>query len=188
MEHALNRARIAIDRKLVEDGFVICALEGGAATGKSTLAGQLTGIYGAPVIAMDDFFLPPALRTPERYAQIGGNIDSERFDREAAAFLRVRQPFSYSVYDCHHDRMAGEKRVPAAPVIIVEGVYSLHPRYRDVYNLRLFLRASHETQDARLRARGEWLYRRFQEVWLPLEKAYFDSENWTVLCDAFIET
>ena len=188
MNTAFEQARAVIDRKLLEAGFVVCALEGGAATGKSTLAGQLSAWYQAPVIAMDDFFLPPALRTPERYAQTGGNIDDERFDREVAAPLRARTPFSYAVYDCHQDCMAGEKRIPAAPVILVEGVYSLHPRFRDVYNLRLFLRTSPEIQDARLRQRGDWLYRRFQELWLPLERAYFASEDWGALCDAVIET
>ena len=185
---ALDTARALIDRKLKDDGYVIAALEGGAATGKTTLAAELAEMYQAPVIAMDDFFLPPAMRTPGRFALPGGNIDSERFDAQVAEPLRKRRAFAYPVYDCHADRMNGEKHVPVCPVILVEGVYSLHPLYRDVYNLRLFLRASPETRDARLRTRGDWLYRRFQEVWLPLEDAYFASEDWKTICDAMIDT
>ena len=42
--------------------------------------------------------------------------------------------------------------------------------------------------DARLRARGEDMYRRFQSIWLPLERAYFSAEDWEALCDEVIET
>ena len=185
---ALEQAKSIIDQKLAADGRVVCALEGGAATGKSTLAAQLSALYQAPVIAMDDFFLPPALRTEHRLAEVGGNIDYERFNREVADPLRAGRAFSYSVYNCHREEITGQKLIPLCPLVLVEGVYSLHPLYRDAYTLRLFLHTSPQTQDARLRARGDWLYERFQTVWLPLEKAYFASENWPELCDAVIET
>ncbi len=187
-ESAFFQACRLIDRRLKEQERVAVALEGGAASGKTTLAAQLSAHYGAPVIAMDDFFLPPALRTPERYSLPGGNIDFERFNAQVAAPLREGRAFSYPVYDCHADRMAGEKRVPLCPLVLVEGVYSLHPAYRDIYGLRLFLRTAPETQDARLRARGEEMYRRFQALWLPLEKRYFDAEDWPRVCDAVLET
>ena len=181
------RALSLIRAALARDGFVIAAIDGGAASCKTTLAAQLSRALDAPVIAMDDFFLPPALRTRDRLAEIGGNIDYDRFDRSVAAFLRRREAFSYAVYDCHQDRMDGEKRVPRAPVILVEGVYSLHPRYRDAYTLRLLLRVPPAVQDQRLRARGGWLYQRFQAEWLPMEEKYFASENWDEICDAILD-
>ena len=188
MSGAFSRARALILAGMKEKCPLIVALEGGAATGKSTLAGELAREFSAPVIAMDDFFLPPALRTAERLSQPGGNIDAERFQKEVAAPLRAGVPFSYSVYDCHADRISGEKPVPRAPVILVEGVYSLHPDYQDIYGLRLFLRTSPEEQDARLRARGDWLYEKFQRIWLPLEKEYFSALHPEKICDAVLDT
>ena len=67
----------AIDR--MTGAFVTVAIEGSSATGKSTLAALLSRIYNCNVFHMDDFFLQPHQRTPERFAQPGGNVDYERF-------------------------------------------------------------------------------------------------------------
>lgn len=67
-----------LDKRL-EKGTVKAAIEGGSASGKTTLSEILTAIYGCTVFHMDDFFLQPQQRTPERYAEAGGNIDRERF-------------------------------------------------------------------------------------------------------------
>lgn len=167
---------------------LIVALEGGAASGKTTLARQLAAYFDAPVISMDDFFLPPALRTPQRLREIGGNIHYERFQRQVAGPIRAGEAILYDLYDCREDRLAGTLRIEKSPLLLIEGVYSLHPMYRDIYDFRLFLRADPKTQDARLLARGPWAYRQFQDTWLPLEKAYFDSTDWEALCDAILDT
>ena len=58
---------------------VILALDGPCASGKTTLAGEMGRKFGWSVVHMDDFFLRPEQRTPERYALPGGNVDHERF-------------------------------------------------------------------------------------------------------------
>ncbi|MBQ8758231.1 MAG: hypothetical protein IJZ20_00890, partial [Clostridia bacterium] len=60
-------------------GNVRLAVEGGSASGKSTLGALLESVYDCTVFHMDDFFLRPEQRTPERFAEIGGNVDRERF-------------------------------------------------------------------------------------------------------------
>ena len=52
----------------------LAAIDGRCGSGKSTLAGLAAHRLGCPLFHMDDFFLPPALRTPERYAAPGGNV------------------------------------------------------------------------------------------------------------------
>ena len=49
-------------------GTVLVAIEGRCASGKSTLAAQLSEHYNCPLIHMDEFFLRPEQRTPSRYA------------------------------------------------------------------------------------------------------------------------
>ena len=55
-------------RALAESGAcpVVIAVDGMAASGKTTLAGLLAQRLDAAVVHMDDFFLPQGFRTPER--------------------------------------------------------------------------------------------------------------------------
>ena len=186
--NVFDRAAAAIDRALDGEKQVILALEGGAASGKTTLAEQLSRHYDAPVIHMDEFFLPPEMRTKERLSQPGGNIHSERFNAQVAAPLRRGEAFSYEIFDCSEGKITGEKRIEKCPLILVEGVYSLHPLYRDIYTLRFFLQTEKETQNARLKERGEWLYQKFQSAWLPMERVYFQHFQIVNCCDLVLET
>lgn len=188
MNHALEQAKMLIEEKIALGAPVIVALEGGAATGKSTLAAQLSRHFSAPVISMDEFFLPPDLRTEERFCEAGGNIHYERFEEEVAAPIRAGEAFSYRVFDCSRMDYGEMRRMEKCPLLLIEGVYCLHPRYRDIYTLKIFLQTTAETQDQRLKARGEWLYERFQKDWLPMEKLYFDAFHPEQSCDAVLRT
>lgn len=188
MTDTFSAAKARIAAELAKGKPVIVALEGGAATGKSTLGEQLAEYFQAPLIPMDDFFLPLSLRTEERFAQPGGNIHYERFDEQVARSIRKNEKINYQVFDCSVGDFSGEREIFPCQLLIVEGVYSLHPAYRDIYSLCFFLKTAPETQDRRLRARGEWLYERFQSLWLPLEKAYFEAENPERICDLILET
>ena len=60
----------------------ILAIDGRCASGKTTLANELSQSLNCNIVHMDDFYLPFALRTPERMAQPGGNIEFERLKNE----------------------------------------------------------------------------------------------------------
>ena len=60
-------------------GRLAVALDGCCASGKTTLARRLARELEADVVPMDDFFLPPKLRMPDRLSQPGGNVHYERF-------------------------------------------------------------------------------------------------------------
>ena len=64
-----------IDCLTAEKDRVLVAIEGGSASGKTTLGELLQNVYGCPVFHMDDFFLRPEQRTEARFAQPGGNVD-----------------------------------------------------------------------------------------------------------------
>ena len=59
----------------------IVAIDGCCASGKSTLGARLSETLGCPLFHLDDFFLRPEQRTPERFAEPGGNVE-ERYCRE----------------------------------------------------------------------------------------------------------
>ena len=56
----------------------VVAIDGRCGSGKTSLAALIAALFPCNVFHMDDFFLPPALRTPERLSQPGGNVDRER--------------------------------------------------------------------------------------------------------------
>ena len=100
MEQRLEYVKQQIDHLLAQKDFVTVAIDGQCTSGKTTLAAQLAAIYDCNVFHMDDFFLRPEQRTAARFAEVGGNVDYERFYREVLLPLQERQPFSYRPFDC----------------------------------------------------------------------------------------
>lgn len=71
-----------LDGRLAQGRRTTLAIDGPCGSGKTTLAALLAQLYDCPVFHADDFFLRPEQRTPERFAQPGGNLDRERLREE----------------------------------------------------------------------------------------------------------
>ena len=165
----------AVRRELETHGHLALAIDGDAAAGKTTLAARLCELFPAACVHMDDFFLPPELRTPERLAEPGGNVHRERFAGEVLSHLGGGA-FSYRRFDCSQMHLAGAVEVPDAPLLIVEGSYSMLPQFRDSYGLSVFLATDLDTQLRRIAARGGAdKLEAFRTRWIPMEKAYHDA-------------
>ena len=155
---------------------MLIAIDGCCASGKSTMAAQLAEVLAAPVVTLDDFFTPHAEKTPERLAQPGGNADIARFRKEFLDPYVNTGHAVYRPYDCHEDAFGAPVEVKDAPVVIVEGSYSLHPDTGRPYDLQVFLRVAESTQHERiLRRNGEAMLQRFISTWIPLEERYFTA-------------
>lgn len=171
------------------DSTVLVAIEGRCASGKSTLADQLSAHYACPVIHMDEFFLRPEQRTQERYATPGENIDHERFLEEVLLPIRRGQRVSYRPYSCQTQQLTDPILLPTSPIYIVEGSYSCHPALRQHYDLRLFLSVEPEEQMRRIAERNGPAYAEvFRERWIPLEEAYFAACGAEACCDSIYHT
>ncbi len=154
----------------------VLAIDGRAASGKSTLAALLEELPGAGVVHMDDFFLPQEKRTPERLAEPGGNVDYERFACEVLPRLRSPEAFSYRRFDCSRMELGGERQVPAGRLRIVEGAYSCHPYFGAYADLRVFSDIAPEEQRARIALRdGERALANFTGRWIPMEERYLQA-------------
>ncbi len=167
---------------------LIVALDGRCASGKTTLAGELSrrSVWG--VVHMDDFFLRPAQRTPQRYAAPGENVDHERFLEEVLLPLDRGELRSYRPFDCHTLDFGPPVPVASAPVTVVEGAYACHPALWDFYGLRVFLTVEGEEQLRRVEARnGEKALAAFRDRWIPLEEAYIAAQKLEERCDCVIE-
>ena len=175
MEKILETAKHQINMLLEEKNFVIVAIDGKCTSGKTTLASQLAEIYDCNVFHMDDFFLRPEQRTPERFAEVGGNVDYERFHEEVLLPLKSGKAFSYRPFDCSTFTLAAPVTVTPQKLIIIEGTYSHHPYFGNPYDLKILLTVDEETQRKRILERPSFLHKRFFEEWIPMENRYFEA-------------
>ena len=162
----------------INTSIKVIAIDGRAASGKTTLAEDLKSILQADVIHMDDFFLPPSLRNDIRLAEPGGNVHYERFAEEVLPFLRNSADFSYRIFDCSRMDYNGIRTITSKQWRIVEGSYSHHPIFGNYADLALFLDVSPQEQMNRiLKRNGEQMAEVFRTRWIPMEEAYHQHFN-----------
>ena len=177
-----------IRQLMQEKDKVIVALDGRAASGKTTAAELLALVFDAAVIHMDDFFLPPELRTRERLAQPGGNIHYERFKEDVIRYIKKNEDFAYRRFDCSVMDYGGRVDIEAKPLVIVEGAYSQHIEYRSVYDLKVFFDIEPRWQQEQILNRnGQEMFGMFRDVWIPMEEKYFEHSEIRDKSDVLIE-
>lgn len=177
-----------IERVYTERERVFVAIDGPCTSGKTTLATVLQRHFGGNVLHMDDFFLRPEQRTPERFAEPGGNVDRERFEDEVLAPLAAGKIAQYRPWDCHTGDFAASRNVEPARLTIVEGSYSMHPALRGYYDLMICLTIDSGEQLRRLEARNPRMLQRFIDEWIPLENRYFASTETRTAADMIVDT
>ena len=167
----------ALDKRLMAGETVTLAIDGPSGSGKSSLAKWLKKVYGdCEVFHMDDFFLPPEKKSPERLSTPGGNVDWERFLEEVLVPIKEGKPFSYRPYDCGECALSDAVTATPRQLNLVEGVYSLHPALREAYDFKLFLSIDRQEQLQRILERnGPHMQQRFIKEWIPLEDLYFET-------------
>ena len=169
---AIIKQKISLDRTFP---FVV-AIDGMSASGKTTL-GQLlhTQFPESNLFHMDDYFLQPHQRTDKRLSEIGGNVDYERFMDEIILHLNDKSGVSFRKFDCRTQTLSREFHVPWKPLVIIEGAYSQHPYFGNIYDMRIFCEISKEEQRERILTRnGAEMLKRFESEWIPKEHAYFE--------------
>lgn len=179
----MEQLKRQIDALLEGPDPVILGIDGPCTSGKTTLAARLQTMYDCNVIHMDDFFLRPHQRTPERFGETGGNVDYERFCEEVLVPLKTGLRFSYRPFDCATFTLAPPVPVTPKKLTVIEGTYSNHPYFGDPYNLKIFLTVSPEMQRRRILERPSFLHRRFFEEWIPMEQQYFHELQIQKACD-----
>lgn len=166
----LEKAKTYLQR----DKPYIIAIDGRAASGKTTLANCLQIVLDADVIHMDDFFVPPELRSEERFKKPGENIHHERFAEEVLPFIAKQEQFSYRIFDCSRMDYNGIREVGNKAFRIVEGSYSCHPIFGAYADITVFSDVSTNEQIERICKRnGEEMLKMFLTRWIPMEEKYF---------------
>ena len=184
MKSAIDR----VERLLAEGRCAFVAIDGPCASGKTVFAASLHERFGGNVLHMDDFFLRPEQRTPERFAEPGGNVDRERFEAEVLKPLAAGKAVRYRPWDCHTGDFAASHSVEPARLTIVEGSYSMHPALREYYDLMICLMIDSNEQLRRLEARNPRMLQRFIDEWIPLENRYFEQTGTRAIANMVVDT
>ncbi|MFF5342978.1 uridine kinase [Streptomyces althioticus] len=144
----------------------LVAVDGHAGSGKSTFAGLLAGLLGdAPVLHLDDI-----ARHDELFDW------AARLHEEVIGQLSRGATAHYRPYDWRARRPGPPRPLPAAPVVLVEGVGAGRAALRPHLALVLWMDVPREESWARGRARDGEEQREFWDGWERAERAHFGAD------------
>ena len=174
MKHILDTILSEL-HKTTERPFLI-AIDGNCGSGKTTLGNFLAKELHASLFHMDDFFLQPHQRTAERLAEPGGNVDYERFQEEVLSHITDANGITFRPFRCSIWQLTAPVTMAYNDIIIVEGSYSHHPYFNNIYDIKICLEISPEEQKRRIIARdSESVWPMFESKWIPMEHRYFET-------------
>ncbi|MFF3913798.1 uridine kinase [Streptomyces sp. NPDC001852] len=144
----------------------LIGIDGHAGSGKSTFAGQVAAaLGGAPVLHLDD------IASHEQLFEWTGRL-----------MTQVIRPFargesaSYLPYDWVARGFGAPRLLPAAPVVLVEGVGAGRRALRPHLALLLWMELPREASWARGRLRDGAEQREFWEGWIEAERVHFTAD------------
>ncbi|MFD9028947.1 uridine kinase [Streptomyces parvulus] len=144
----------------------LIGVDGHAGSGKSTFAGRLaTELGGAPVLRLDDI-----ASHDELFGWTGRLLD------QVIEPLRRGETARYSPYDWHSRRFGPPRPLPAAPVVLVEGVGAGRRAVRPHLALLFWMDLPAEEAWARGRARDGAEQRGFWDGWIPAEHRHLADD------------
>lgn len=164
MGEVVTRAELAqrIDAARPNGRVLLVGIDGRGGAGKTTLARWLALRLEATVVCSDEFARPGL---PE--------WDWRRFAEQVLAPLRERRLAKYQRYDWALDRPGEWVEIPAAGVLIAEGVSITRRELGDPWDLRVWVECPFDVRLARVAERdalpleGKWI-----QDWVAEEGGY----------------
>jgi uridine kinase len=166
----INEVLSKINDLKKEGQTFLIAIDGFGGSGKSTLAQKLTQeIPGSTIIPLDDF-----------YSSELGQADIQRLLREVLKPLKEGREAQYLRFDWNSKSLKDLINVTSCNVVIIEGVYSLHPDLRSYYDLSIWVNLSQDQAAQRGIDRDLNIYKvdhqnLWKNIWMPKEKEYVNS-------------
>lgn len=172
MNLAFDQAKSLIERARLRGRPVFVAIDGRSGAGKSTFAVALASEIHAQVIEGDAFFAGGVqLRSDSAEQRSDACIDRPKLRAVLEALRAGRaatyRPFDWEAFD---GRLTGDRVVDPADVLIVEGVYSAHPDFLDLLDIKILITAPDNVREQRLLRREGGLG--------PWERQWHDAEDW----------
>ena len=144
----------------------VVAIDGHGGAGKTTLAARLADALGAPVVHTDDFasWDEPVNWWPRLLEQVLRPLSEAR-------------PARYQRYDWDDERLAEWIDLPAADVVILEGVSASRREFASYLALAIWVDTPRETCLARGLARDGAHHRELWEGWMASEDEFFARDR-----------
>ena len=186
----LKQVYNTINKLKDKNDIIMIAIDGKCASGKTSMADEISRKIECTVFHMDNYFLRAEQRTEQRLKEPGGNVDRERILSEVLLPIKGgAKNITHRAFDCRTLSLKEPVTTEIKPIVIVEGSYSCHPALYDFYNLHIFLDVDSETQLERIIKRnGTEAAKRFKEKWIPLENNYFEVYDIKEKCQIYIKT
>ncbi len=160
---------------LCQKEFVVIAIDGRCASGKTTLADAIKQEFSCNVLHMDDFYLPLEQRDADWQETPGKNINFQSV-KEILNHISLKEDYRFRPYQCASASYGEPIHYQKNRLTVLEGTYSCHPQLQEYFDYRIFATISPEEQAKRIIERnGREGYLRFQSLWIPLEESYFSK-------------
>lgn len=137
----------------------LVGITGGSGSGKTTFINSLLALMpadGVALLSQDNYYKTIDQQTQDENSienfDIPSSLDLDKFYQDV---LRLRDGHSLEITEYTFNNFDAEPkifRVPAAPVVLLEGIYALHnPALYDIIDLKVFIDAEeHHRRDRRV--------------------------------------
>ncbi len=166
LDDVVAAVRALADRRAT----ALVGIDGPSGSGKSTLAQQVSALSAAPVVEVDDFWT-------------WGDSDQwwDCFVRSVLVPLADGRDARYRARDWLRDEAGVPSGpwtvVPAAPVVVVEGVTCTRRAVQHVYALRVWVDAPPDERRRRGLHRDGAAAAALWEEWIAVESAFFSDDR-----------
>jgi uridine kinase len=169
---------------------LIIGIDGGGASGKSTLAQKLQMLTeDVTVVHMDDFYKTSAERDLiDHTNEIGANWDWRRLEIQVLSLLKNDMPCHYQIYDWERDKLDKWYTVLVGGIVIIEGCFSIRKELSHLYDILIWVDSPREFRLERGVKRDDNGNRHMWEnIWLPAEDRYFKIQKPAQYADIIID-
>ena len=164
----LNELIKIINKKLENKDHIVIAIDGMAASGKTTLANLLGTYYDLNIIHVDDFYYPKNKINIEN----DGNINYPRLKK--VIHRLSNNNLSFYSFNCKKQKFDKLIHIFKKSITIVEGSYSINPILGIYFDLSIFLTIDKNEKFERIKKRNKNNFEEFINKWVTYENHYFE--------------
>lgn len=131
-----------LEELMSQKDHVVIAIDGPGHEAGAALALELQQKYKCNVFHTSNYNRPADELTPEVLGTPGGKLDWQRLKTEVIEPLKEGKDVVFRVFSFVAMAYMPAMPAPAKKLNIIEGVYSLHPELRPLYDLAVFVPAN----------------------------------------------
>lgn len=138
-----------LENHLEGESIKLFGISGAGGAGKTTFAGNLTkflGIKNSLAIDLDDYLISREERSKLEITGYNPRANKLALARANFTDLIGNKAIRKPRYDHSTGKVLSDENVNPNKIVIVEGVTTLYPELREIYDISFFLDASDETQ------------------------------------------